>query len=313
MQAFVLAGHLFRLAPSQLAIRGRGRDSLRMESRHPTKLGGAESLGLYNGAHLAELSNASSAPTTVRLTMKSFRRAMMRILIALTLIVTSCGERDEVAMTIPPEIGAILAAAADAMGNVETVRFTIDRAGAPVLINLGEGLGDLLEFKGAEGRFARPNSADALVTVNVEGFTTQIGALAIDGKIWLSFFGGKWQPAPPSFQFDPASLFDPNQGFRQLFLDGLANATLLGEEVRNGVDTYHIRGRASEERVEAITATLTRDQAVDLEVWIDLSTGEMVDASFSTEVTDGTVEWTMKFREYGADITIAEPDTGDGD
>ena len=245
--------------------------------------------------------------------MPSHRRLAAYVLTVFALIVASCGGTPATTTTtIPADAGAIIAAAAEAMSNVEAVRFTIERDGAPVFIDLGETLGNLLEFKGAEGRFAKPNSADALVTVNVGGFNTQVGALAVDGQIWLSFLTGEWQPAPASYKFDPASLFDPNQGFRQLFVDGLTNVTLLGEEARDGVDTYHIRGRANAERVEAITATLVKNQAVDLDAWIDRTTGQLVDAFFTTQVTEGTAEWTMTFRQYGAEVTIAEPDLGDG-
>ena len=233
--------------------------------------------------------------------------------VALALAVGACsGDGDADRTTIAPDVAMILDAAADAMGSVDTVRFSIERTGAPVFIEIGGDLGDFLEFVGAEGRFAQPDSADALVTVKAGGFNTQIGALAIDAQIWLSFLGGGWQKAPPSYQFDPASLFDPNQGFRQLFLDGLVDVALIGEEERDGIATYHIRGRAGEERVEVITASLVKDQSVELDAWIDQGTGALVDAFFTTSVSDGTAEWAMTFREYGAEVNIDLPELEDG-
>lgn len=233
--------------------------------------------------------------------------------VALALAAAACsGNGGSSTPTIGRDVDAILGAAADAMGTVETVRFTIERTGAPVFIEIGGDLGDFLEFVGAEGRFAKPDSADALVTVKAGGFNTQIGALAIDAQIWLSFLGGGWQQAPPSYQFDPASLFDPSQGFRQLFVDGLAAVTLVDEEERDGIATYHIRGTAGEERVEVITASLVKDQSVELDAWIDQGTGELVDAYFTTSVSDGTAEWAMTFREYGAEVNIDLPELDDG-
>lgn len=198
------------------------------------------------------------------------------------------------------------------MGEVDTVRFTIERSGEPVFIDLGDELGDLIEFRDAEGRFSGPSSADALVTVTVTDFNTQVGAVAIDGDIWLSFVTGTWQRAPESFTFDPATLFDPSQGFRQLFTDGLTDVTTIGLEDRDGIATYHIRGNADEERVEVITARLVRGQSVTLDAWMDRSTGQLVDAAFDTQVTGGTAHWEMTFREYGEPVTIDPPDLGAG-
>jgi hypothetical protein len=226
-------------------------------------------------------------------------------------LLAACGG-DEAETTIAPEVDTLIAAAADAMGTVADVRFTIERTGAPVYLDLGDELGDLIEFQAAEGRYASPGSAEAVVTVGVGGFNTRIGAVAIEGQIWLSLVTGTWQPAPDSYEFDPASLFDPSQGFRQLFATGLTAVTLVGPEDRGGVATYHLRGRAAEERVEAITARLVTNQDVDLDVWLDQATGRIVDAFFTTQVTDGTAEWSMTFREYDAGISIDPPDLGSG-
>lgn len=242
------------------------------------------------------------------------RQRLSLAVIAFALTAAACsGGSDEVAEpSIAPDVDTILATAADVMGSVDAVRFTIELEGADVFIDLGEDVGDLIQFRSADGFFVGPTSAEAVVTVTIADFNTRIGAVAIDGQIWLALVANLWQPAPASFTFDPASLFDPSQGFRKLFTDGLADVTLIGPEDRDGIATYHIRGTASEERVEVLTAGLTRNQSVDIDVWLDQSLGRIVDAAFSTTVTAGTANWTMTFREYGADVTIDPPDLGAG-
>lgn len=232
--------------------------------------------------------------------------------LAVTAAACSGGSDEVTGPTIAPEIDTILATAADVMGSVDAVRFTIELEGAEVFIDLGDDVGDLIQFRSADGFFVGPSSAEAVVTVTISNFNTRIGAVAIDGQIWLALVTSLWQPAPESFTFDPASLFDPSQGFRRLFIDGLANVTLIGTEDRDGFATYHIRGTANKERVEVLTAGLTKNQSVDIDVWIDQSLGRIVDAEFSTTVGAGIANWTMTFREYGADVTIDPPDLGAG-
>lgn len=241
------------------------------------------------------------------------RLRAVAVLAVLALAGASCtNDTAPTGSTIAPEVATILTAAADAMGSVNTVVFTIERGGDPVFIDLGEGFGNLLEFKKAEGRFDAPAAAEAIVTVNAAGFNTQVGAVAVDGEIWLSIFTGAWQVAPPTFNFDPTSLFDPSQGFSQLFATGLTGVTLIGAEDRDGVSAYHVQGTADEARVEVITANLVTNQNVILDAWLDQTTGRIVDATFTTQVTDGMATWLMTFRDYDSEFTIEPPDLGDG-
>ncbi len=86
--------------------------------------------------------------------------------------------------------------------------------------------------------------------------------------------------------------------------------TLVGTEERSGVTTYHLIGTAQEERVEAITAGLVANQDVELELWIDATTGEVREVEFAASSTNGESFWTLTFFDYGADITIEPPDLG---
>ena len=100
------------------------------------------------------------------------------------LAATACGGSDEPeGDPLPAEVGAILAASAQAMGDVTSVRFTLARSGAPVYIDTFESLA----LDGVDGRFAAPASADAVLTVEVDGsLKTKLGAVAIDDEVWLS-------------------------------------------------------------------------------------------------------------------------------
>ena len=77
-------------------------------------------------------------------------RSLRIALVVLAVVATACGGGNEPDTTLPPESEIVLEAAAGAMGSVESVRFMIERSGAPVYIDPL----DTLNFASAEGQFS---------------------------------------------------------------------------------------------------------------------------------------------------------------
>ena len=71
---------------------------------------------------------------------------------------------------------ALQETSAQAMGEVESVRFGLARSGAPVFIDGAQSI----SLDNIDGRFAVPGSADAILGVTVSGsLRTELGAIAI--------------------------------------------------------------------------------------------------------------------------------------
>ncbi|NND01727.1 MAG: LppX_LprAFG lipoprotein [Acidimicrobiia bacterium] len=229
----------------------------------------------------------------------------MLIAAAILLVATACGDSEPDVAELDADVDTLLETAAAAMGAVDTVRFEIDRGGVPIYIDPT----DTLEFKDAVGRFVAPQAADAVVKVAVNGINVQIGAIAIDGSVWLSNpITGAWEPAPSSYAFDPTSLFSPDIGWRPLLEGELREARLLGRVDFNGEPRFHIDGIAPQERIETITANLVRDQDVHVDIWLDTVTGHVLEVIFDAETAAGVSNWSLTFFDYGDDIEIVPPD-----
>ncbi len=227
------------------------------------------------------------------------------VLLALTLAVAACGSSNEPTSTLPPEPEPVLQAAATAMGSVDFVRFKIERTGAPVYIDPLK----TLNFSLAEGQYASPSAANAVVTLAVGSLNAQIGAIAIEGQTWLTNpITGDWAAAPSGYEFDPSTLFDPELGWRPLLATGLSDVEWIGEETKNSEPRYHIRAAADEDRVALILAGLIKKQGVDLDMWIDPETGYVREAELSTVFEGQTSDWYIEFTEFGVSVDIAPPD-----
>lgn len=234
------------------------------------------------------------------------RIPQIAVITVLGLAAASCGAGGSPpGSTLPPEPGPVLAAASQAMGSIDTVRFTIERTGDPVYIDSRE----TLAFDLAEGRFAAPSSAEAVVTLSVGDLKSNIGAIAINGRTWLTNpITGKWAPAPSGYSFDPAALFDPETGWQPLLATGLSDVEWIGVEDRPAGRLYHIRAVADGDRVAVILAGLIDKQEVNLDMWIDPASGHVVTASFSTTFDGRTSDWQIEFSDFGDPVEINPPD-----
>ena len=110
------------------------------------------------------------------------------------------------------DVTEVIASAAEAMGDVTSVEFRLDRDGAPIFIDEFESLA----LDSLIGQFTVPTRARAQLTVTVDGnLTTEIGAVAIDDEVWISNpVTGDFETLPPGFDIDPSRFFDPEDGWQ---------------------------------------------------------------------------------------------------
>jgi hypothetical protein len=223
----------------------------------------------------------------------------------IALMGAACSSTEETTTTAPPTAAEVLETSARTMGSVDTVQFSIERGGAPVYIDTQ----GFLEFVSATGRYAAPGAAEALVKVSAVGLTTEVGAVVVEGDTWLTNpITGAWEPTPPGYTFDPATLFDPAVGFRALLQDGIPTVEDVGDEVVEDETLRHVRFTASDERVEVVTAGLVRDQDVTVDAWVNVQSGELRRATFPTSIGQEPTTWDLRLFDYGADIVITPPD-----
>lgn len=225
-------------------------------------------------------------------------------LMVLSLLVSCGGGEDLGGEKMATDADVLQAATAEAMGAVTSVRFELDRTGAPVFIDQVESI----SLDTLEGRFQSPGSADAILKVTVNGsLGTKLGAVAIGDEVWLSNpVTGKFETLPPGFDLDPSLFFDPKDGWQPL-IEGLRDVEFVAEEDREGT-TYHLTATALAENMEAITAGLVRGQDVDLDLWIQPVTGDVRAIEFSTEFDGAVSEWVLELREYGEEFEIVPPE-----
>lgn len=207
---------------------------------------------------------------------------------------------------LPAEAEAILDASSASMADVESVRFDLERSGAEVFIDQFQSLA----LDKIKGRFSAPGSADAVLTVTVDGnLRTELGAIAIGSDVWLSNpVTGKFEVFDSGYDIDPSTFFDPKGGWGPL-MAALKEPELIGTEDRGG-KRYHVRGVAPREQVQIITAGLAGNQDVVMDFWLLRDTGLVTAAEFETSFDNRTTSWKLTLSSYGDDFDIEAPDLG---
>ncbi|MEM7094502.1 MAG: LppX_LprAFG lipoprotein [Actinomycetota bacterium] len=198
----------------------------------------------------------------------------------------------------------VIAQAAEAMAQVRSVEFELDRDGAPIFIDQFQSiaLDDLI------GQFTVPTRAQAQLTVTVDGdLTTRIGAVAINDEVWISNpVTGNFETLPDGYDIDPSRFFDPQGGWQPL-LANLRDVELVGIEDRGG-QRYHLRGTAPSAEVANITVGLVRDQDVPVDLWIHPTTSLVTHAEFDTLIDGAESSWALALDRYGDAFSIEPPE-----
>lgn len=251
----------------------------------------------------------------IRMDLTVWSRRNVFVGVAAALLLVGCsgaeGEASEpTGPTLPANAAVIVAASAAAMGDVTSVRFDLVHTGANVYIDQFESIA----IDRVLGEFTVPQSAQAVLDVEVnDSLKTQLAAIALGEEVWLSNpITGEFETLPTGYDIDPSRFFDPEDGWRPL-LNGLTDAELLGLEVRQGAERYHVRGTATKEQMKIITAGLVRNQDVALDFWIQPVTGLVHSVEFSTNSINGSagdeqVDWVLELDQYGDEFTIVPPD-----
>lgn len=227
---------------------------------------------------------------------------------AVALVAAACtggGPTEPTEPTLPADAGSIIAVSAVAMGDTESVRFTLSADGAPVFIDQFESIA----LQTAVGEFRVPSAAQAVLDVEVNGsLNTQLAAIALADEVWLSNpITGEFETLPPEFDLDPSLFFDPRGGWQPL-LENLTDVELVGRQERGGNDRYRVTATAPAAQIEVITAGLVRGQDVGIDFWIQPVTGNVRAAEFTTATPQGDVDWVLELDDFGGDFSIMAPE-----
>jgi hypothetical protein len=199
---------------------------------------------------------------------------------------------------------AILDQAAERFAELETAKFELDGTGYIEVDEIGE-----VSLSNAEGEVERPDRARIDIDVDTAIADVPVTVVSFNGEVYIEDpVAGTTHTAPDDFQFNPAIMFDEDEGIPAL-IRSVENAELLDEDDEvDGRAAYKIYGVIEGDLIQRATAgTFPATDDVDFNVWIDRETYDVLKilAEDPTEETDSV--WEMWIYDHNEPVEIDDP------
>lgn len=230
------------------------------------------------------------------------RRAMVLLFLGL---LAACQEQNL------PDLPAedLVNKAAASMEALRGFHFVIERTGAPAYIDSRQ----TLSFRRAEGEYAAPDRARAVVRLILPGLVTDVSVVSVGAVQWeTNPLSGQWVELPPDWGFNPAVLFREDVGLPAILATDLTNKVVATpERLENGPDMllYKVTGLVAGERLYDMSGSLIGPEPVEVTMWIEPETFFM-HRIVAVEPVVGSAEpsvWQVDFSQFGELFEIAPP------
>lgn len=232
---------------------------------------------------------------------------LIAILSALLMLLTACGgDSPSGSLDDDMSVNDILQNASKRLADTDTMHFRLDVEGETRIDAAGT-----IRLLNAEGTMARPNKVDTRFQVKVLGQTATIRMITIGEDAWTTdLITGKWVTAPSEFGYNPAILYDNQDGLGPV-MGKIDDAQLIGIEDIDGTQTYHVHGTASDDVIAPLTSGTMKGDKIDLDLWVDGETWDLVRVIVAEPAgpkKDDPATWTMNLTNHDEQTDIEAPE-----
>ena len=237
--------------------------------------------------------------------MRRGKGAWLTTFFAIFVLVTglaACGGGGEASNI---DTATILDSAAKRLDAVKTVHFTVAIEG-PAYIDTQR----TTQLRSANGEIVPPDQMQTQLTASLANVNFDISLVAIGNDRYMTNpITGQWGPAEAGFDYSPTVLFDKEQGLSTV-LGKLRDVEQLAVEKVNGVDAYHLRGKADRATIEPLTSGAIDGDPIGVEFWVAKDNFNLVKLVLIEPQTPDKPQpavWTLSFDKYDVPVTITKP------
>lgn len=214
------------------------------------------------------------------------------------------GDYDANQIPSSPE-AELLADAADRWSETDTVSFELDVDGTTYL-----DVNETIELESVDGVLKRPDQAEAEATVKIGFATFDVGLVAIGNDVYMTnFLNGDWERGPDNFDFNPALIFDDDQGVSAV-LEAMDDVEIGNEATIGGTEVTEISGVVDQDDIDQLVAGSLEGEKIEVTLWIDAQTGDLyqIELAEPDDVDGDPISWVITFSDHNQPVTIEAPD-----
>ncbi|MGH3240732.1 MAG: LppX_LprAFG lipoprotein [Spirillospora sp.] len=224
------------------------------------------------------------------------RNLVLLVLLPVLLFAGACdGDgSDEPAKKADFDAAQTLRQAAQAMGTVKSVAFTVKSEGrTPVMV------------KGGDLKLLRNGDAEGTLTVEQQGQNVEMKVVAVGDSIHLDAGTGGWRKLPKALaatMYDPSAVLDPERGISKLLASAGSPQAQAVEKV-DGTQTNRIGAKLPKDQIAGLIPGIGAD--LDGQLWVSRSDHRLVKVRGAFPEGKGAV--VITFTEFDAPYKISAP------
>ncbi|MGI5415804.1 LppX_LprAFG lipoprotein [Actinomadura luteofluorescens] len=184
--------------------------------------------------------------------------------------------------------------AAQAMGGLKSVAFTLESEGKiPVMV------------KGGDMKLLRSGDAEGTLAVEQQGQKVEMKVVAVGDSIYLDAGTGGWRKLPKGLAasvYDPSAVLDPERGIAKLLTSAREPSPEAVEKV-DGKEAYRMAAKLPKDQVAGLIPGIGED--MDGQVWVSKADHRLLKVRGAFPKDAGAV--TIKFTEFDAPYKISAP------
>jgi hypothetical protein len=225
---------------------------------------------------------------------------MSRRILALVLVLPAlvfagaCDGGDEPAKKADFDAAQTLQQAAQAMGGLKSVAFTLESDGkTPVIVKSGD------------MKLLRGGDAEGTLTVEQQGQNVEMKVVALGDSIYLDAGTGGWRKLPKGLAasvYDPSAPLDPQRGIAKL-LSSVKSPEPQAVEKVDGKDAYRVGAKLPQAQIAGLIPGIDAD--MDGQVWVSKADHRLVKVRGAFPKGQGAV--VISFTEFDAPYKISAP------
>ena len=227
-------------------------------------------------------------------------RLLLMLAISSLLILGACANGDD---DDAPDAAEIIANAAEAFDETTSAHFELDIDGSIGIDEEG-----MLQLGAVSGEIERPANARADASVVFGGSTVSLEMIASDGEMFMrNLLTGDWERAPSDLQYDPARIFDADEGIASI-IDELEDVELEGEDSAGGVDAWRLTGRVDTSAVRTLAGDFFEGEQLDVDIWVARDDYRLLRVELHDTDAAEPMSWELSLSNHGDDVEITPPD-----
>jgi hypothetical protein len=235
--------------------------------------------------------------------MNSKRHSLfVLVLLSLTLgLLSGCATGDD--ETDEQTADNVIDQAADAFDDLSSASFELDIDGTIAIDAEG-----MLSLGAVSGEIARPSDARADASVVFGGSSVGLEMIASEGEMFMrNLLTGNWERAPSDLQYDPARIFDEEEGIAAI-IDQLEDIELEGEESVDGTDALHLTGRVDTAAVTALAGDFFESEQLDVDIWVAEDDYRLLRVVLHDVDADDPMSWELSLTDHDEPVEIDVPE-----